>query len=439
MASTFTSNLAIEKPAIGEQDNTWGTTLQENWDIFDRTISQVGSIALTGTTKTLTTSTAGVISEGHYPVINFTGTPGGTCTVTISPNSIQRIYTILNSTDQTVTMTQGSGGDVSIVAGDTKIIYCDGAGSGAEVVDITANLQLGAVNIDGGSIDNTPVGANTASTGNFSTLSIGGTAITATAAELNKMDGVTSTTAELNILDGVTADAAELNKMDGMTATTAELNVLDGIPGTLTAQELGYVDGVTSAIQTQLDAKPDLTGSDTITATWSMNGTLQGSGTFNFSSGTLTLADNQIAGAKVAAATTSAEGVVELATTAEGDTGTATDKIPAVDVVKSMIDTHAPTQLAEMKSFGHFGYSGSVVIGASGNVDSIVRTGTGVFDVTFTTAVSDANYVVNANIGSTSNAFCEIRSITTTGFTIHCLTRGSSSIDPSDCMFTVWR
>jgi len=56
---------------------------------------------------------------------------------------------------------------------------------------------------------------------------VGGTAVTATAAELNILDGVTSTTAELNILDGVTATATELN----------------------------YVDGVTSNIQTQLDTK----------------------------------------------------------------------------------------------------------------------------------------------------------------------------------------
>jgi hypothetical protein len=41
----------------------------------------------------------------------------------------------------------------------------------------------------------------------------------------------------------------------GVTAGVAELNVLDGIPETLTATELGYVDGVTSAIQTQLNAK----------------------------------------------------------------------------------------------------------------------------------------------------------------------------------------
>lgn len=82
---------------------------------------------------------------------------------------------------------------------------------------------------------------------------IDGTAVTPTAAELNKLDGVTATTAELNILDGVTATTAELNILDGVTATTAEINKLDGV--TATTAELNFVDGVTSNIQTQLDAK----------------------------------------------------------------------------------------------------------------------------------------------------------------------------------------
>ena len=71
-------------------------------------------------------------------------------------------------------------------------------------------------------------------------LSLGGTTITATAAELNIMDGVTATASELNIMDGVTATTSELNIMDGVTATTAELN---------------HVDGVTGNIQTALDSK----------------------------------------------------------------------------------------------------------------------------------------------------------------------------------------
>jgi hypothetical protein len=72
----------------------------------------------------------------------------------------------------------------------------------------------------------------------------GTTAISASEAELNLIDGVTATTAELNILDGVTSTAAELNILDGVTSTAAELNIMDGV--TSTAAELNILDGVTS-------------------------------------------------------------------------------------------------------------------------------------------------------------------------------------------------
>ena len=55
---------------------------------------------------------------------------------------------------------------------------------------------------------------------NITGLSLGGVAVTSTAAELNILDGVTSTAAELNILDGVTSTAAELNLLDGSSANT---------------------------------------------------------------------------------------------------------------------------------------------------------------------------------------------------------------------------
>ena len=58
-------------------------------------------------------------------------------------------------------------------------------------------------------------------------INFNGTAITATAAELNILDGVTATATELNLIDGVTATTAELNILDGVTATAAELNILD--------------------------------------------------------------------------------------------------------------------------------------------------------------------------------------------------------------------
>ena len=53
---------------------------------------------------------------------------------------------------------------------------------------------------------------------------IASTSVTATAAELNIMDGVTSTASELNILDGVSATAAEINKLAGVTGGTVTVS-----------------------------------------------------------------------------------------------------------------------------------------------------------------------------------------------------------------------
>lgn len=48
-----------------------------------------------------------------------------------------------------------------------------------------------------------------------------------------------------------------------VTANGTELNVLDNIPGTLTSTELGYSDGVTSSIQSQLNTKLAIADSTT--------------------------------------------------------------------------------------------------------------------------------------------------------------------------------
>lgn len=52
---------------------------------------------------------------------------------------------------------------------------------------------------------------------------------------------------------GLTATASELNKLDGVSATTAELNIMDGVVAT--TAEINYLDGTTSNIQEQLDGK----------------------------------------------------------------------------------------------------------------------------------------------------------------------------------------
>jgi hypothetical protein len=150
MASTFTANSGIEKPGSGEQAGTWGSTTNANFDIIDRVSNGVGAITLSGTTHTLTT-TDGALSDGHYKVLVLGGSPSGTNTVTISPNDQDKLYFVHNTTNQSVTFTQGSGGNVTVEAAKTKIIFADGAGSGAKVTDFTAIMQftLDAANLTG--------------------------------------------------------------------------------------------------------------------------------------------------------------------------------------------------------------------------------------------------------------------------------------------------
>jgi len=97
-------------------------------------------------------------------------------------------------------------------------------------------------------------------------LTSGPTAGTYTKVTVNSEGQVTAgTTITLSDVTDITATAAEVNILDGITANTSELNILDG--ATLTTTELNYVDGVTSSIQDQLDSKvaknADITASTT--------------------------------------------------------------------------------------------------------------------------------------------------------------------------------
>ena len=114
MASTYTSS-GIELIATGEQSGTWGDTTNVNLQMVDRLLNGVGTITLSNTTHTLTTSD-GSLSDGQYRVLIFGGSPSGTNTVTIAPNDASHLYFAYNNSGQSVILKQGdgSGGTVTI-------------------------------------------------------------------------------------------------------------------------------------------------------------------------------------------------------------------------------------------------------------------------------------------------------------------------------------
>tara|TARA_R110000868_G_scaffold160463_1_gene390106 strand:- start:271 stop:1500 length:1230 start_codon:yes stop_codon:yes gene_type:complete len=161
MASSYTTSFGIEKIGSGEQSGAWGDTTNHNIDILDR-IASYKAVALSGSTHTLTVREASPgsgtenLQDGMYRVIKFTGALGANNTVTVAPNTTAAFFIMINATTDSgssgpysVILTQGSGANITIANGKSAIVYMDGAGSGAAVIDAISNLQLATITASG--------------------------------------------------------------------------------------------------------------------------------------------------------------------------------------------------------------------------------------------------------------------------------------------------
>ena len=243
MASTYTTGFSFEKIATGEQSGSWGTTTNHNWDIVDR-LSSYKTVAITtnADTATLTVREASPgsgtenLQDGMYRVIKFTGALDSNCTVTVAPNTAPAYFIINNATTDSgssgpysVIISQGSGANVTVENGKSAIIYCDGAGGGAAVVDAVSNLALATVTASG----------DITASGTFNAL--GDTAA-------NDKAAVGYTSAEGLILtgQGSTNDVTIKNDADTDVITIATGGTSVDIVGDVTASTVN-ADGDTSA------------------------------------------------------------------------------------------------------------------------------------------------------------------------------------------------
>jgi hypothetical protein len=231
MPSTYTTNLGIELPADGELDGVWGDVVNENMDILDRATNGSITLSLSGTSSTLTTSD-GALSNGQYKLLVLGGSPSGTHTITIAPSDAQKIYFVRNTTAQSVVFTQGSGGNVTIAAGDSAIIYSDGAGVGAAVVNITNDFAMSSVKITGGTIDGTTIGGTSAGAGTFTTATATTgniTTVNATTVDSTNLE-VTNIKAKDGTSAGSIADSTGVVTLASTVLTTTDINggTIDG-------------------------------------------------------------------------------------------------------------------------------------------------------------------------------------------------------------------
>jgi len=140
--ATFVNDLRLKEIATGDESGTWGTSTNTNLELIGEALGY-GTEAITTNADTHTSTVAdGSTDPARAMYIKYTGTLDSACTITIAPNTMSRVQFIENATSgsQNIIISQGSGANITIATGATKIVYLDGAGSGAAVFDALATL-----------------------------------------------------------------------------------------------------------------------------------------------------------------------------------------------------------------------------------------------------------------------------------------------------------
>ena len=224
MASTFVNNLRVAEPADGDAD--WGTSTNTSLELIGEALG-VGTEGITTNADTHTSTVAdGATDPARALHLQYTGTLDSACTITIAPNTLKRVQIIENATSggQSIIIKQGSGATITILNGTKRIVYLDGAGSGAAVVDITAAaFGAQAFYVPSGTTGNRPTGVAGAFRYNTTT---------------GAFEGYTDSWGDIG---GSGATNVSLNEFSGNGSTTAF--TLSADPGTENNTQV-YIDGV---------------------------------------------------------------------------------------------------------------------------------------------------------------------------------------------------
>ena len=142
--ATYVNDLRLKEISTGDESGTWGTSTNTNLELIGEAFS-FGTEAITTNADTHTTTIAdGSTDPGRSIYLQYTGTLDSTCTITIGPNTVSKLWFIENATSgsQDIIIKQGSGATVTVPNGNVKAIYSDGAGSGGKMVDAFTALHV---------------------------------------------------------------------------------------------------------------------------------------------------------------------------------------------------------------------------------------------------------------------------------------------------------
>jgi len=143
--ATYVNNLRLKEIATGDESGTWGTSTNTNLELIGEALgynTQDGFATDADATTTVADGAADPARALYFKVTS-SATLTATRTLTIGPNTVSRVMWIENATtgSQSINISQGSGANVTIATGKTKVVYLDGAGATAAVVDALALIE----------------------------------------------------------------------------------------------------------------------------------------------------------------------------------------------------------------------------------------------------------------------------------------------------------
>ena len=154
MASTYTTNLQLEKVTTGEKAGLWGTITNTNLEILELAASGYVSIDVAAADVTLVLND-GATGTGKNLFYVLTGTLTGNRQL-IMPVTAERIYivkdsTVRTATNYTLTVKTAGGTDYVMPVASTALLYSDGTNTSLGMLDkgyTTHTAAYTAVNND---------------------------------------------------------------------------------------------------------------------------------------------------------------------------------------------------------------------------------------------------------------------------------------------------
>jgi len=180
--STY-SNLSVELIGTGEQSGTWGTTTNTNLGtaMEEAIVGTVDQAVGTGDTTLTWSVSSNATQVARHLRLNLTGSAGGSGNLIIpttaagGANTFKKSYIINNASNTAITVKTASGTGVLVPAGKSSCVYADGTNVVYSIDYLSGTILSSDVDINGGTIDGTTIGAATPSTGAFTTLAASST------------------------------------------------------------------------------------------------------------------------------------------------------------------------------------------------------------------------------------------------------------------------